>query len=433
MRALVVSHAYPRRSNAWHGGFVHRLNLGLRDCGVDVHVLQLADWSPPWPVAAIDANWREAWTRRRDLRDECDGIPIHHPLVFTPRPHRLFPRDSWECQTSALIEFCRRDRRLTSADVVVGHFMVPDGYHALRLGEALHVPVVGVAWGDDVHAWPERLPGWREHLEAVLTRIDVPVACARRIADDGNAWLSQARDDWRVIYAGVDLDRHQPVADRSAARQRAMPMLSQDVAARGKILLMLAQRVVAKGYLDLLDAWQRTHQDAPDWHLVMGGSDQGDIDVEAEIRSRGLEARAHWIGPVSDVALMLQASDAFALPSHNEGLSLSVIEAMATGLPVIATNVGGHAEIIGDPLEGWLVEPRNVDQLSSALLEVCSLSASERARRAVAARRAAARVGTPRENAERFARMLEEVVQAARAAGSARRHLAASHAIEMDA
>lgn len=410
MRALVVSHAYPRISNPWHGGFIHRLNIGLRDAGFDVHVLQLADWSPPWPIAAVDASWREAWSHRRDLRDECDDIPIHHPLVFTPRPSRFFRRDPWESQSEALVRYCWRDQNLRSADVVVGHFMVPDGYHASRLGAALQRPVVGMVWGDDVHAWPERRADWREHLEIVLKGIDVPVACSQRLADDANAWLSVPRDDWRIVYAGVDLVRFRPSSDRSDARRRMIPTLVDRVPNRGKILLMLAQRAAAKGYLDLLDAWARLHSEATDWHLVMAGTDRGDIDIEAQVRARRLEGRAHWIGPVPDVAPVLQASDAFVLPSHNEGLSLSVIEAMATGLPVVTTNVGGHAEIITSPLEGWLIEPRNVEQLVCALREVVSLSSSERASRSTAARQAAARLGTAAENAARFAQIVREGV-----------------------
>ncbi|MGQ0713218.1 MAG: glycosyltransferase [Gemmatimonadaceae bacterium] len=410
IRALVVSHAYPRHSTPWHGSFVHRWNLGLRAMGIEVHVFQLADWSPSWPFAAIDASWREAYEWRRDLHDDRDGIPIHHPLVFYPRPHRLFPRDPWEVQSRTLVRYCQRDARLRSADVVVGHFMVPDGYHALRLGEALGIPVVAVAWGDDVHAWPERLPTWRQHLQAVLKSINAPVACSQRLADDANRWLPSPRMDWKVIYGGVDLERFRPCAQSVQMRRDALPALAERLDDRSKVLLILGQRIIAKGYLELLDAWQRVYAGAPDWHLVMAGVDRGDVDVGAEIETRGLQRRAHWIGPVSDTAVILQASDAFVLPSHNEGLSLSVLEALATGLPVITTNVGGHAEVIRGPLEGWLIDPRNVEQLVGALRELVSLTEAEREQRSTAARRAAARIGTPRENAERFGQLLRESV-----------------------
>lgn len=410
-RALIVSHAYPRISNPWHGSFVHRWNLGLRDAGVDVHVLQMADWSPPWPLAAVDPYWREARRQRQDLRDECDGIPVHHPLVFTPRPSRVFPRDPWETQSDALVRYCQRHPHLKSADVVVAHFMVPDGYHALRLGAALDLPVVGMAWGDDVHAWPQNFPTWREHLEAALRGIDVAVACSRRLADDANGWMSAPRDDWRIIYAGVDLERFRASSTKAEMRQRVMPGLRARIPVNGKILTVIGRRVVAKGYLDLLDAWQRMSDAAVDWHLVMAGVDRGDVDIHAEVRRRGLEGRAHWLGPVAEIDCLLQASDAFTLPSHNEGLSLSVVEALATGLPVVTTNVGGHAEVIRDPVEGWLLPAGDVDALVDAFRQVFALSDEERHRRAIAARQAAARLGSSRENAGRFAQLVIETAQ----------------------
>jgi glycosyltransferase involved in cell wall biosynthesis len=408
VRALVVSHAYPRTSNPWHGSFVHRWNLALRAAGVDVHVLQLTDWSPPWPIAAIDPYWREAHRQRRDLRDECDGIPVHHPLVFTPRPSRLFPRDPWESQSDALVRYCRRDPRLRSAHVVIGHFLVPDGYHALRLGAALGLPVVGMAWGDDVHAWPERFPTWKETLRAVLEGIDVAVACSRRLADDANAWIVNPREDWRIIYAGVDLERFRPSSNRMEMRQRVIPQLNGIIPEGARILAMVGQRAVAKGYLDLLDAWARATSGETGWHLVMAGVDRGDVNVDVEVRTRGLAGRAHWIGPVAAIDQLMQASDAFVLPSHNEGLSLSVVEALATGLPVVTTNVGGHAEVITSPSEGWLLPPGNVERLADALQQVFRLSDSERMQRAVAARQAAARLGTSTENANRFAQLVLE-------------------------
>ena len=417
VRALVVSHAYPRRSNPWHGSFIHRWNLGLRAAGVDVHVLQMADWSPPWPIAAIDPYWREAHRQRRDLRDECDGVPIHHPVAFTPRPSRLFPRDPWESQSDAIVRYCRRDSRLRTADVVIGHFLVPDGYHALRLGGALGLPVVGMAWGDDVHAWPERFPTWREHLQAVLEGLDVVVACSRRLAEDANAWIVRPREDWRIIYAGVDLDRFRPSSNRGDMRRLVVPQLVDRIPATARVLTMVGQRVVAKGYLDLLDAWGRTSGDAPDWHLVMAGVDRGDVDVAGEIQRRGLEPRAHWVGPVAAIDQLLQGSDAFVLPSHNEGLSLSVVEALATGLPVVTTNVGGHAEVITTPLEGWLLRAGDVDALTVALREVFTLSESERAQRAAAARAAAARLGGSTENAARFAQVVIDSAQRRDASG----------------
>lgn len=421
MRLLVVSHAYPRKSASAHGVFIHRWNVGLRAHGVDISVLQLAQWTPPWPLSEIDRSWREGRRERADMVDELDGIDVHHPRVLSPRPSRFFPGDPWEREAHTLIRYCRA-AKLGRVDAVVGHFMVPDGYHALRLARALGVPVAAVAWGDDVHAWPAERPYWRNRLRQVLSGVDLPVACSHRMARDANQWLERGRKDWCVVYAGVDHERFRPPTDQQQVRRssRLPPaLLSADV----RLMLTLGQPVRAKGYVELLDAWRAVCDEAPNWRLVMGGAAWGDLDISREVSARGLEGRAVWIGPqpAETIATLLQACDAFVLASHNEGLSIAVLEALATGLPTIATDVGGHGEVIANQDEGWLVAPRDRRALIAAMSELVTRP-DERARRGAGGRRAALRIGSPTDNAAHFAAHLEAAIEGrqaqARAVGS---------------
>ena len=412
LRVLAVSHAYPRRSASGHGIFIHRWNVGLQAHGVDVRVLQLSEWTPPWPLSEIDPAWRRGRMAHRDLMPERDGVRIEHPRTFVPRPSRFFRGDSWDREARTLIDYCQRRPELRTADIVIGHFLVPDGYHALRLGRALGIPVAAVAWGDDVHAWPEERPYWRERVREVLREVDAPIACSRRLAEDGNAWLDQQRSDWQVVYGGVDVDVFHPapgrVVERAATPLERVRALPRDAF----VALMIGQRVRAKGYLELLDAWKRVAPEAPHWHLVAAGVDWGDVDLIKEIRARGLEGRAHWIGaqPAESMPALLRAVDAFVLPSHNEGLSLTMLEAMATGLPTIATDVGGHAEVIRNASEGWLIPAKNPRSLETALRELMSNEA-ERERRGRGARTAALRIGSPTANAGRLAVILTALAE----------------------
>ena len=407
LRVLCVSHAYPRRTATGHGIFVHRWNVGLQQLGVDVRVLQLAEWAPPWPLSEVDAAWRRGRTAYRDMVAECENIPVYHPRTFLPRPSRFFRGDPWEREARALIDFCQARPALRAADIVIGHFMVPDGYHAMQLGRALGIPVAAVAWGDDVHAWPAERPYWRERLREVLSAIDVPIACSQRLADDANGWLDTPRDDWRVVYGGVDLKTFFPAPDRALARREAPVELVRCLPQDQPIVLMVGQRVRAKGYLDLLGAWERLAAGAEGWHLVMAGADWGDVDLVAEIATRDLSGRVHWIGPqpAESMPALLRAVDAFVLPSHNEGLSLTMLEAMATALPTIATDVGGHAEVITASSEGWLVPARDVSALEGALRGMIS-NEDDRLRRGRGGRQAALRIGSPADNATRLASIL---------------------------
>ncbi|MEJ7810319.1 MAG: glycosyltransferase [Gemmatimonadaceae bacterium] len=427
LRVLAVCHNYPRRSAPGAGLFSHALHLGLRDHGIDVEVLQLADWAPPWPASALLPAWRANRAHRRDLLPALDGITFHHPETVEPRPSRLFPGDVWQRQVRALVRYCAARPALRGVDAVIGHFMVPDGYHALGLARALGVPALSMAWGDDVHAWPAQHSTWRDRLRVVLSGVDVPIACSEQLATDANEWLDSPRDDWEVVYAGVQLDRFRPAVSSAVHRNEAFPAHPELAAPDARVLLMLAQPVLAKGYLDVLDAWAATAPGAPGWHLVMAGGNWGNVDVEREIASRGLGGRAHWLGALAPEAIpeLLRASDAFVLPSHGEGLSISVLEAMATGLATVATDVGGHAEVIRDGREGWLVPPRDSAALAAALADVTARP-DERVRRGRLARAAAERVGTPSDNAARLASVIRRAVGAH--AGDAESSTAAARA-----
>lgn len=377
---------------------------------MEVHVLQRVEWAPPWPLSSLTREWRESRTLRADLFSELDGIPIHHPATVHPRPSRFFNPDIWGRQVRTLVDYVQRRPRLAQADAVMGHFMVPDGYHAVRLAQHLGVPSCAMAWGDDVHAWPEAKPSWREKLEVVLRQCDGLVACSDRLARDGASWVD-SHTKWDTIYAGTDLERfHPPSAEerREARRHPALAAIPSDA----PVLLMIGQPVVAKGYMELLDAWQALAPVAESWHLVMIGANWGNVDVASEIISRGIKHCAHWHGPqpAECIPILLRGSDAFVLPSHNEGLSLSVMEAMATALPVITTDVGGHREVLRNGENGWLIPARDARALERACRELMT-SSDDRIARGIAARKTIEQMGSPDDSAARLAALLERLVE----------------------
>lgn len=145
------------------------------------------------------------------------------------------------------------------------------------------------------------------------------------------------------------------------ARIRAELGVPQD-----RVVVVCVSRLVRhKGYPELLAAMREV--DAELW--VVGNrlpSDHGE-DLEPAFESAGLGQRLRRLGYRDDVAAVLAASDIFALPSHFEGLPMSIIEAMLTGLPVVATDVRGPREQVMHGQTGLLVAPRQVPPLSRAL------------------------------------------------------------------
>jgi glycosyltransferase involved in cell wall biosynthesis len=112
--------------------------------------------------------------------------------------------------------------------------------------------------------------------------------------------------------------------------------------------------------------------------LVMVGVGPLREQALAVLAQAGAAPLAWLPGERSDVPEVMRALDAFVLPSRAEGISNTILEAMATGLPVIATNVGGNAELVADGITGQLVPAQNVESLAQALVRMADDQARAR-------------------------------------------------------
>jgi len=132
--------------------------------------------------------------------------------------------------------------------------------------------------------------------------------------------------------------------------------------------------IKGKGLEDLLDAWKEIHAAHPTAHLLLIGSGSGqplscEQGLKTTVEARGWSSRVHFTGFVNDVARYLSAADAYVFPSHKESFGLAPLEAMAVGLPVLATRNGGVEEFIEDGVNGRLVEVQDVSELAAVMQE----------------------------------------------------------------
>jgi glycosyltransferase involved in cell wall biosynthesis len=124
----------------------------------------------------------------------------------------------------------------------------------------------------------------------------------------------------------------------------------------------------AKGAFDLLNAWVKFRDRVPGWRLVIGG--HGEVErFLSEAERLGIRAEVDYLGWLSgsDKERELSAADIFVLPSYNEGMPVSILEAMAYGAAVIATPVGGVPDMMQQDVHGLWIEPGDVLGLASCL------------------------------------------------------------------
>jgi glycosyltransferase involved in cell wall biosynthesis len=124
-----------------------------------------------------------------------------------------------------------------------------------------------------------------------------------------------------------------------------------------------------KDYLSLTEAFARARSEIPQLAAAVLGDGPLAEELCKTTRARGV-AGLHFHGYRADAVSLLTAFDVFVQPSLTEGISLSVIEAMAAGLPIIATSVGGNPEAVGYGEAGILVPPRDVEALTQAILSL---------------------------------------------------------------
>lgn len=142
---------------------------------------------------------------------------------------------------------------------------------------------------------------------------------------------------------------------------------------------IVARLAEVKNHALLLRAWSRVVRAVPDAVLLLVGNGRMEPELRAQARELGIEEAVRFMGFRLDIPDILQALDVFVLSSLSEGLSLTLLEAEAAGLPVVATNVGGNPEVVRDGETGFLVPSGAEEPLARALARLLQ-DASLRAR-----------------------------------------------------
>jgi sugar transferase (PEP-CTERM/EpsH1 system associated) len=167
-----------------------------------------------------------------------------------------------------------------------------------------------------------------------------------------------------TVLNGVDLQHFRPSRDRAAARAPlGLPITSPVVGT-------VARLSPEKDQATLLRAFALVCREVADARLMVVGDGPLRQELEALAAELGIAAQTLFTGERNDVAGLLEAMDVFCLPSLTEGTSLTLLEAMASGLPVVATAVGGTPDVVAQECSGLLVPSGDPERLAEGLLRV---------------------------------------------------------------
>lgn len=242
--------------------------------------------------------------------------------------------------------------------VMLAYWVYPDGFAAMRTARSLEIPCVIGALGSDIHV--------RSGISQWLTRRTI--AGADALLTVSEAMRTTAIDEFsaspakvHTIVNGFNTEVFHP---RDRAAMRATLGVDRDV----RLVTYVGRFVEAKGLRELLQAFENISRTQPNVRLAMIGDGVMRAELAEMVRSGSLNGRVLMPGGLEpvEVASWLCASDLLTLPSWSEGYPNVVVEALACGIPVVATDVGGTREII-DARSGLLIPARDAIALQTAI------------------------------------------------------------------
>jgi glycosyltransferase involved in cell wall biosynthesis len=183
----------------------------------------------------------------------------------------------------------------------------------------------------------------------LMGRSDAVIAVSEAVAESVRAY---ATGPVTVIPNGVDMEVFQPRARRDDRELR---------------LVFVGRLIANKGPDVALDAFLRVEKVFPEARLTMVGDGPMRSRLEHVVNQKGIAGKVEFLGTRTDVAEILGDSDMFVRPSLVEGMPLTVLEAMATALPVIVCDVGGVSEIVSNEVTGFVVPPGSPDAVAEAM------------------------------------------------------------------
>lgn len=371
LRVLTFSSLFPSEAQPRHGIFVEtRLAHLVRHCPIDARVVAPVPWFP-FTAPAFGVYARYAATPRHATR--ANGLQVAYPRYFMlPRVGVSFQPDSMA--RAGAPEVVRLRRAGWQPDIVDAHYLYPDGVAAALLAQRLELPFVMTARGTDVNVLA-RTPGPARRILWAARRAAAVIAVSSRLKD---ALVEVGVDPAKVVVLrnGVDQEIFRPEDGAAARPLTGLP--------GGRIALCVGNLVEAKGFDLAIDALRLL----PDWRLVFVGSGPLRAKLAAQALDAQVDGRIDFLPAMPQATLrhLYCAADVLLLTSKREGWPNVVLEAIACGTPVVATNVGAVVDMITDPGVGRIIDARDPVALANAVRELFALPIDRERLRAHAAR-----------------------------------------------
>jgi len=351
IRTLLFSTLYPSSVRPSHGIFVEtRLRHLLASGEVETRVVAPVPWFP-FSHPRFGEYAKHAAV---PAYEERNGIQVEHPRYL------LLPKIGMNSAPHFLARagLAAAKRLIASGydfDLIDAHYFYPDGVAATIIGKALGKPVVITARGTDINLIPQYEKPRRMILQAAEDCAAMITVCAA--LKDAIVGLGGAAEKVTALRNGVDLELFQP-EDKAQARAAFGMSDRFAIASVGHLIERKGHHLVIKALAQI-----------PDAELYLAGGGEEETNLRALATKLDVTDRVHFLGamPQTKLRTLYSAVDCLVLASSREGWANVLLEAMACGTPVVATNVWGTPEVVAAPEAGVLMDERSAGGIVRAV------------------------------------------------------------------
>lgn len=356
-RLLVFCSLYPSRIRPNAGVFI-RERMGRVAAHCPLAVVSPVPW---FPFQGLIRFFKPGYRPQPDYYENQDGTHVYFPRFLSlPGVGRSF--DGFLMAVGSFL-ICAKLKKEFGFNLIDGHFAYPDGYAATLLGSWFKVPVTVTLRGTEVPLAkvPARCKLMLKALQVANRVFSVSDSLKSHVVA-----LGADADKIRVVGNGVDTSKFFSL-DKTVARKKL------NIHDQAQVLISVGGLVERKGFHRVLDILPGLLEKYPGLtYLIVGGeSPEGNIRerLEQQVESLGLGAHVRFLGPIDsrNLHVPLSSADVFVLATANEGWANVFLEAMACGLPVVTTDVGGNREVVCDDELGLIVPFGNSVALSAAV------------------------------------------------------------------
>ncbi|MBM7037017.1 glycosyltransferase [Vibrio ulleungensis] len=354
MRILTLTSLFPSSTMPSLGIFIETRmkQLKQRFPDVTVDVVAPVPWFPlTHPRFGDYAKY--AAVPKKETRN---GFTVHHPRYLVIPVVGMYFTPFFMALT--LVAFFLSQKIKQRYDIVDGHYYYPDGVAIALVCKMLRIPFTLTARGTDINLIPEYKPA-KKMIQYAIRQSDANLAVCQALANEIDH-LQPCDPSAVTLRNGVDLElfRYADLQQQHVLREQLNLPLNQPIAvAVGWLVERKGQHLIVEALVQ-----------CPELQLYFIGTGEQQSMLEQRVKALGLERRCHFVGskPQSELRDWFGAADMSILASSREGWANVLLESMACGTPVVATNIWGTPEIVSTFDAGVLIE-RTVDDIARGI------------------------------------------------------------------